>query len=102
MTEEIKCHRCRFGSVPDLPGWKEPDECSLCHDGSWVGFEQTPEKYKPDYEMFFGHPYKVYCGKCERLIATLGRYFLLDDLKKEVDVCRHCGAVIDWGGEENG
>ena len=61
-----------------------------------------PEKYKPDYEMFFGYPYKVYCGKCQRLIATLGKYFLLDDLKKNVDVCRHCGAVIDWGGDTDG
>lgn len=44
MTEEIKCYKCKFGSVPDLPGWKEPEECSHCHDGFWFGFARKEEE----------------------------------------------------------
>ena len=57
------------------------------------------EKVKPDFEMFFGIPYKVFCGKCERLIATAGKYWPIDQIREEIKECKYCGTEVDWSAE---
>ena len=58
-----------------------------------------PEKLdpvKPEYEMFFGVKYKAYCGNCERLLFTGGRYYTVKDAEERVKVCPHCRRRVDW------
>lgn len=58
-----------------------------------------PEKLdpvKPEYEMFFGVKYKAYCGNCERLLFTGGRYYTIKDAEERVKVCPHCRREVDW------
>lgn len=54
------------------------------------------EKVRPDYEMFFGVPYKAFCGKCGRIIFTGGRYYAISEAEKRMTNCPHCGCGIDW------
>ena len=51
---------------------------------------------KPEYEMFFGVKYKAYCGNCERLLFTGGRYYTIKDAEERVKVCPHCRRRVDW------
>lgn len=56
----------------------------------------TEEKAKPDYEMFFGIPYKAFCGKCGRILFTGGRYNSISYAEERMKECPHCGCRIDW------
>jgi hypothetical protein len=60
--------------------------------------QQTAKSVKPDFEMFYGIPYKAHCGNsdCGKLIWTGGKYFTIEDGKKNHKVCPHCGTPIDW------
>lgn len=60
------------------------------------------KKYVPDFEMFGTVPYKAHCGKCGRMVFVPGKYRTVDQAKKDVAVCPHCLAKIDWGGEKDG
>lgn len=51
---------------------------------------------KPDYEMFYGIPYKAFCGKCGKIIFTGGRYNTISMAEEKVIECPHCGCRIDW------
>ena len=52
-----------------------------------------PDYEVPDIEMFFGKPYKAFCGRCGRIIATGGIY---EETKKRIEKCPHCGCSVNW------
>jgi hypothetical protein len=58
--------------------------------------DKNDKPVKPEFEMFFGVKYKAYCGACERLIWTGGRYFNVEDAKQRWPKCPHCGTEVDW------
>ena len=51
---------------------------------------------KPEIEYFFDVPYKVFCGRCHRLMFILRRGFKIDDVRYEYENCPWCGTRIDW------
>ena len=55
-------------------------------------------KAKPYIEFFFDHPYKGFCGACGRIIFT-GNNGSLEDVAKEIHVCRWCGCEVDWSDD---
>ena len=57
------------------------------------------DKAKPDVVSFFGIPWEIYCGACKRRIATAGKYWLYEDIKKDITKCKWCGKEIDWDGQ---
>lgn len=58
--------------------------------------DKNDKPVKPEFEMFFGIPYKGYCGNCEKLLWTCGRYLTVEDAKKCIQTCPHCGTEVDW------
>ena len=58
--------------------------------------EEKTEKAKPEIERFYNIPYRVFCGKCGRLIATAGKYWLFEDIRENSKSCQHCGTEVDW------
>lgn len=62
--------------------------------------EVKTEKAVPEIEYFFDVPYKVYCGKCGRLIITGGAN-VPRKARPQMEACRWCGTPIDWEGVED-
>ncbi len=52
-----------------------------------------PDYEVPDIEMFLGKPYKAFCGRCGRIIATGGIY---ESTKERIEECPHCGCRVMW------
>lgn len=54
------------------------------------------DKVVPEYEMFYGIPYKAYCGKCGRLLYTGGRYNAIKFARDRIKKCPDCESEVDW------
>lgn len=54
------------------------------------------KKYKPDIEVFFGAPYKAFCGNCGRILYTGGTKDAIASAKEQIKECPHCKEIIDW------